>query len=80
MRVRPPPRAPVRYPSAEFGKLFFRARRRIPNGTTKCWFAAVSRVRLVDAKDMRAAAFYLGFGFEPTAEDAMILYLPLGNG
>lgn len=38
------------------------------------------RLLLVDAKDGRVAAFYRGFGFQPTAEHALTLYLPLGKG
>lgn len=34
-------------------------------------------VLLVDAKDERAAAFYAAFGFRPTADRALSLYLPL---
>lgn len=36
------------------------------------------RVLLLDAKDERAAAFYSAFGFRPTAEASLSLYLPLG--
>lgn len=36
------------------------------------------RLLVVDAKDGRAADFYRSFGFRPTAEAAMTLYLPLG--
>lgn len=35
------------------------------------------RLLLVDAKDGGAAAFYRSFGFQPTADDALTLYLPL---
>ncbi|MCD6672864.1 MAG: GNAT family N-acetyltransferase [Burkholderiaceae bacterium] len=38
------------------------------------------RVLLVDAKDERAAAFYAAFGFRPTSDAAMTLYLPIGRG
>lgn len=37
------------------------------------------RLLVVDAKDARAAAFYAAFGFRPTAETALTLYLPLGG-
>lgn len=37
------------------------------------------RLLLVDATDASAAAFYRGFGFSPTADDAMTLYLSLGK-
>lgn len=37
------------------------------------------RVLLVDAKDTRAAKFYTAFGFRPTADHALTLYLPLGR-
>jgi GNAT superfamily N-acetyltransferase len=37
------------------------------------------RLLVVDARDPRAAAFYADFGFRPTAEDALTLYLPLGR-
>ena len=37
------------------------------------------RLLVVDAKGPRAAAFYAAFGFRPTAEDALTLYLPLGR-
>lgn len=36
------------------------------------------RVLVVDAKDDRAAAFYRAYGFQPTAAQALTLYLPLG--
>lgn len=36
------------------------------------------RLLVVDAKDERVVAFYRGFGFRPTVEAAMTLYLPLG--
>ncbi len=38
-----------------------------------------TRLLLVDAKDIRAAAFYRSFGFRATADDAMTVYLPLGK-
>jgi GNAT superfamily N-acetyltransferase len=38
------------------------------------------RLLLVNAKNERAAAFYRGFGFQQTADNAMTLYLPLGKG
>ena len=38
------------------------------------------RLLLVNAKNGSAAAFYRDFGFQPTADDAMTLYLPLGKG
>ncbi len=38
------------------------------------------RVLVVDALDARAAAFYRAHGFHQTAEHALTLYLPLGNG
>lgn len=37
------------------------------------------RVMLVDAKDVRAGAFYRGFGFRASAQNALTLYLPLGQ-
>ncbi len=37
------------------------------------------RVLLVDAKGDNAAAFYRNFGFSPTADAAMTLYLALGS-
>lgn len=37
------------------------------------------RVLVVDAKDVRAAAFYEGFGFRRTAGEALTLYLPIGR-
>lgn len=37
------------------------------------------RVLVVDAKDERAATFYAAFGFRPTADTALTLYLPLGK-
>jgi len=37
------------------------------------------RVLVVDAKNERAAAFYLGHGFRPTSESALTLYLPLSE-
>lgn len=37
------------------------------------------RVLVVDAKDEKASGFYRAFGFTPTAEAAMTLYLPLGK-
>lgn len=35
------------------------------------------RVLIVDAKDSEAAAFYEGYGFRRTANDALTLYLPI---
>jgi len=35
------------------------------------------RVLLVDAKDTSASAFYQGYGFRPTASEALTLYLPV---
>jgi len=35
------------------------------------------RVLLVDALHAQAASFYVGYGFRPTASDALTLYLPL---
>ncbi|WP_373886605.1 GNAT family N-acetyltransferase [Duganella sp. BJB480] len=37
------------------------------------------RVLVVDAKDAQIAAFYEGFGFRPTVDTALTLYLPLGR-
>ncbi len=37
------------------------------------------RVLVVDAIDARAAAFYAAFGFRPTSDAALTLYLPLGR-
>ncbi len=37
------------------------------------------RVLVVDAIDARAAAFYASFGFQPTSDAALTLYLPLGR-
>jgi ribosomal protein S18 acetylase RimI-like enzyme len=37
------------------------------------------RVLIVDALDDRAAAFYRGYGFRPTATGSLSLYLPLGR-
>lgn len=37
------------------------------------------RLLVVDAKDQSAAAFYAAYGFRPTAENALTLYLPLGR-
>lgn len=37
------------------------------------------RVLVVDAKDAAAAGFYTAFGFRPTAEAVLTLYLPLGG-
>lgn len=37
------------------------------------------RLLLVDAKDDRAARYYAAFGFRPTDEKALTLYLPLGK-
>lgn len=37
------------------------------------------RVLVVDAKDNRAARFYAAFGFQPSVEKALTLYLPLGK-
>ncbi|MGN6327487.1 MAG: GNAT family N-acetyltransferase [Rhodanobacter sp.] len=38
------------------------------------------RVLVVDAKDEHAAMFYKTYGFQPTTETALTLYLPLGSG
>ena len=35
------------------------------------------RVLLVDAKDAQAAAFYEGYGFRKTSDEALTLYLPI---
>ena len=37
------------------------------------------RVLVVDAKDAPAALFYQRYGFTPTSENALTLYLPLGR-
>lgn len=37
------------------------------------------RAIVVDAKDLRAAAFYEAFGFRPTTTGALTFYLPLGR-
>lgn len=37
------------------------------------------RVVVVDAKDAQVAAFYEGFGFRRTADNALTLYLPIGR-
>ncbi len=37
------------------------------------------RVLVVDAKDGQVAAFYEGFGFRRTADNALTLYLPIGR-
>lgn len=37
------------------------------------------RLLIVDAKDDRVARFYAGYGFQPTAEKALTMYLVLGN-
>lgn len=37
------------------------------------------RVLIVDAKDERAAAFYLSFGFRRTSDEGLSLYLTLPN-
>ncbi|QBB72553.1 N-acetyltransferase [Pseudolysobacter antarcticus] len=38
------------------------------------------RLLLVDAKNDAAASFYRSFGFQSSADDALTLYLSLGNG
>jgi len=35
------------------------------------------RVLIVDAKDASAGTFYQGYGFRPTASEALTLYLPV---
>jgi GNAT superfamily N-acetyltransferase len=37
------------------------------------------RVLIVDAKDSKAAAFYQAHGFKATSDEALTLYLSLGN-
>jgi GNAT superfamily N-acetyltransferase len=37
------------------------------------------RLLVVDAKDQRVVAFYAAYGFRPTADNALTLYLPLGR-
>lgn len=37
------------------------------------------RVLVVDAKDAQVAAFYEGFGFRRTVDNALTLYLPIGR-
>lgn len=37
------------------------------------------RLLVVDAKDQSAAGFYAAYGFRPTADNALTLYLPLGR-
>jgi hypothetical protein len=37
------------------------------------------RLLLVDALHEKAAAFYARYGFRPTTEAALTLYLPLGS-
>jgi predicted N-acetyltransferase YhbS len=37
------------------------------------------RVLLVDAKDERAATFYMGFGFRPSSHARLTMYLPVST-